>query len=403
MLQGFEQNLDPKEVRIKASKDWKSMEEKDKLVYRQKKKENDNFFEKAKKIKNVIGPAMYIQKIIENAKIKKEKIPTLTEVISNWKTLSASEKKKYEKYAQLINEERKKLKDIYELVNGIKPKRPCGAYKIFLQEKFKDKAIKNMDEGHKIWMTLNDDEKEKYLKKGHRVQLAYQYKKMIYNKKIRKMIPKKPDIYKLFIKEIGKKPYQNGREEFDKLTKEEKMKYEVKYIEEMKKYNEKMQKFKNYVFDISPAPINAFSLFMKDRLKGEKNYWSDAKVRENIIMEWKENEQVKAEYQKKVDENQKIFKKKLKDFHKLGYYIKNNDAYIGDDEERESTTDEEKNGTKTEKKKKRSNKKNSLSTTKTKKRNTKNNSLSTTKKIRKTPEKERQNSGKRTGKTQKIK
>lgn len=89
-----------------------------------------------------------------------------------------------------MNKEREQLTDIYELVHGIKPKQPVGAYRMFIQEKIKNNEIKNLSEGCEKWKQLNDDEKEKYISKSHRCILAYKYKKMIYKKKSKKLSQK---------------------------------------------------------------------------------------------------------------------------------------------------------------------------------------------------------------------
>ena len=53
-----------------------------------------------------------------------------------------------------------------------------------------------------MWDKLSEDEKESYLKKSHTLKLAYKYKKMIYDKKIKKILPKKPaTAYGYFLKE----------------------------------------------------------------------------------------------------------------------------------------------------------------------------------------------------------
>ena len=125
----------------------------------------------AKNIKKVNAVSVFIQKMFENA--KKKTLPKLEELTKRWKELKNSEIKKYKKYAEEINEEREKLRDIYELINRIKPKPPSGAFRIFLQEKAKEKAFHNLKEGHKLWCDLDEDKKEEYLKKAHRCILAY--------------------------------------------------------------------------------------------------------------------------------------------------------------------------------------------------------------------------------------
>ena len=69
---------------------------------------------------------------------------------------------------------------------------------IFFKEKIKEKTFTNFYEAAELWKKLSEDEKQEYVKKSHACTLAYtliqfiRYKKMIYEKKIRKMLPKKP-------------------------------------------------------------------------------------------------------------------------------------------------------------------------------------------------------------------
>ena len=332
MIEGFEKNLDPKDVKISASKDWKSMPIKEKKIYKNRKEENDNFFEKVKKLKKVSGISLFIQKVIEMAKKKDEPIPKLEEIKDGWKELPLSMKTKFKKYAQSINEEREKLNDIFELINGIKPRLPSGPYSIFIKEKLKENEINDLNEGKKLWKQLNEDEKEIYLKKAHRLKLAYQYKKMIYNKKIRRFLPKKPSTL-------------NNQKD---------------------KYDEKMEKYKNCVFDLPQPPLNEYNLYQKEKnseLKKENNLTSN-EIQKIIAKEWKEDEDLQLKYQKMAEENRKRFKKQMEEFNKLGYYTKKHNKYFSDDEESEENDDE---NLKKEKVKKRTNRNKSISSNKKKK------------------------------------
>ena len=67
-----------------------------------------------------------------------------------------------------------------------------------------------------------------YLKKAHTCRVAYKYKKMIYNKKIKKMLPKRPaNAYAQYLKDKkgqkipkGEKAVQYWRKSFEELPKE---------------------------------------------------------------------------------------------------------------------------------------------------------------------------------------
>ena len=139
LREGFENNQDPKDVKAQASKDWRMMSEEDRQVYNEKKKDNDDWFERAKKTRKVTALSIFVQKNVEDAKKKNKEPPKLGDIAPLWKKLSSSDKAKYKNYADTINEEREKLQDIYELVNGVKPKKPAGAFRVFLQEKAKKK------------------------------------------------------------------------------------------------------------------------------------------------------------------------------------------------------------------------------------------------------------------------
>ena len=183
LREGFNKKEDHKIVKKKSSEDWKKMSPGDKSEYLSRKKENGTLFEKAKKTKKVIPLTIFVQRAVEAAKTQEKEIPKLAELVTTWKSLKNSNKNAYIDYAEEINKEREHLHDVYELINGIKPKKPAGAFRVFLQEKAKEKTLHNLKEGKEMWNKLSEDEKEHYLKKAHTCQLSYKYKKMIYIKK----------------------------------------------------------------------------------------------------------------------------------------------------------------------------------------------------------------------------
>lgn len=365
---GFEQSLDPKEVKKEAAYEWARMSEEEKKIFTDKKKENDNWFLKAEKIKKITPIALFIQKKIEEAKEKHKEPPALKDIAPAWKKLSKNEKKPYQKYAQDLNEEKQKLLDIYEIVHGIKPKRPAGAFRIFLQEKAKNNEIKTLNDGHEMWQNLGEEEKEEYLIKSHRCLLAYRYKKMIYNKKLKKILPKKPKgALQQYLKEKkGQKP-ANGeswltywRTVFENLSKEKKKKYEEKAKKAKEIYEKKMAKFQDKVFDMPKKPLSGFLLYVTDRMSDLKKEKPDEMANQlirQIAKEWQEEKVVDQKlYNKNAEKDKKRFKKQLKEFQKLGYYTKSK----GDSDEEDIDDDEKKE----KNKKKKSNSKASSQKTK---------------------------------------
>jgi len=373
LREGFEQNLDPKDVRKDAGNAWAKMSEEEKKVYIDKKKENDNWFLKAEKIRRINPIALFIQKKIQEAKEKHKEPPALKEIAPAWKKLTKNEKKSFEKYAQELNEEKEKLKDIYDIVHGVKPKKPAGAFRIFLQEKAKNNEIKTLKEGQEIWKKLSEDQKEEYLTKSHKCLLAYRYKKMIYNKKIKKMLPKKPTgPFQQFLKEKkGQKP-ANGeswfvywKTVFDGLSEAQKKKYVDKAEKAKEKYDKQMLQFQDKVFDMPKKPHSGFNLFVAERmpdLKKEKPNAPNSVLLKQIAKEWSDGKDVDQKlYNKNAEKDKKRFKKQLKEFQKLGYYTKEKGENDTEDDERSKKSKKKRSSSKSKSKKSKTQKSKSRS------------------------------------------
>ena len=356
LREGFEKNSDPKVVKKKASDDWRRMSLEEKQEYLDKKKENDTWFDKAKKTRKVNAMTMFVQKAIDAAKEKGQEPPKLGDIAKTWKSLKASDKEKYVKYADEINEEREKLQDIFELVHGVKPRKPAGAFRVFLQEKAKEKVLHSIKEGKEMWDKLSEDEKETYLKKSHTTKLAYKYKKMIYEKKIKKVLPKRPaTAFGQFLKEKkgmkipkGERAITYWKPIFDELSKDKRRKYEDKAIRDRERYERKMAEFKNFVFDMPKRPLTAFTLFIKERIPDLKKEKGNDKAPVTKLIkiaakEWQSEDGVsQAKYEKKADQDKRRFKKQLKEFETLGYYKKNTRVEKTPKDEDESEEEEKK-------------------------------------------------------------
>ena len=413
LREGFEKDLNPKEVKAKASRDWRMMPEEKRQVYIDKKKDNDDWFTRAKNTRKVTALSLFVQNTIETAKSKNKEIPQLKEIAPLWKKLPTSEKNKYKNYANEINEEREQLQDIYELVHGVKPKRPAGAFRVFLQEKAKDKALHSLQEGKELWDKLSEDEKDIYLKKAHRCRLAYKYKNMIFKKKIKKILPKRPaNAFAQFLKEKkgqklpkGENPGTYFRDEYENLSKDKRKKYELKAEKEKERYEKKMKEFENYVFDLPKRPLNAFTLYVKDRiptLKKDNEKDPVAKLIKIVAKEWKEEDGVsQSKYEKKAEQDKKRFSRQMKEFEKLGYYKKNS---RGERTKKEDDWDEEEEEEESSKKKtKRRSSSSASKSTKRGSKKTKSRSKSKSKTQVTKTRKSSSKSKKKTGKTQKKK
>ena len=333
---GFEKDENVKETKQKAMEDWKKMTQEEKSEWKKKKKENDTWWEKAKSLKNVSPYAVFVQKNIEEAKDKDENIPPFKALAKIWSHLSNKEKNKYYDYANEINEERKKRRDLYEIVHGIRPKRPAGAYKIFLSEKAKEGLFKGKvnvyKEGRKLWENLNEDDKNSYLRKARRIKLCYLYRKILYKKNIKHLLPKKPSsAYSCFLNSIkgidipeGKTFLEIAREKWEKIPKKEREKFEQKALEEKVKYEKKMKKLENKVFDEPKKPKSSFSFFLMEKIseiKSQDKNLTFIEVSRKVGKEWKDlSAKQKEKYIKKNEKDKERFRIQMKEFIEKGFY-----------------------------------------------------------------------------------
>ena len=72
--EGIKNEDEPKNIKLKAIKDWSKMSKEEKLKWQNKKDNNDNWWERAKSLKNITSYCVFVQKKIEDAKEKKEEI-----------------------------------------------------------------------------------------------------------------------------------------------------------------------------------------------------------------------------------------------------------------------------------------------------------------------------------------
>ena len=343
LSKGFEKGLDPKDVRENVRNDWAKMALRKKKSYLNEKMKNNNWLIQAEKIHNLNSIKLFIKFLFKEAKKKQKKPPNLEDILPEWEKLSNKKKISFEKYADAINSEKEKVLNIYCITKGIKPKKPTGAFRIFLQEKAKKKELKNIKDGLDMWKELKEEQKEEYLFKFHKVLLAYKYKQMLYKKQIRKQLPKKPrGAFNIFLaskKHIkppnGEKLLSYLKDKYDNLAQEEKNKYNKRALASKERYDAEMEKFQYKIFDIPKKPISAFNLYLGDnirRLKKSNPEASPKKLINMIYKEWKKNSPAQKEYQEKSNKDFKRFKKQIKQFNVHGYYTKDGEEFDGGNE-----------------------------------------------------------------------
>lgn len=262
-----------------AREAWDGLSKEEKEEWRQKLKDDQEISKELRHYKpgKVTAYMCYVQHLV-NFEGK-----TLKEAREKWATASNKIREKYEKQALEQNKEKDKLRDLYEIAAGIKPKKPMGAYSIYLSELAASGELgkKNfMVEGAKRWKQLSEDEKEEYHRQHKILSLKYKIKKDHYNKLNNDSRVGKVSGYNLFMKEksegLKDKEFKQGEffalinQEWNLLSQNEKNKYN-KMAEEQNKLLGGLDR--SELLDEKPSkPSSAYILFMADKmveLKGE--------------------------------------------------------------------------------------------------------------------------------------
>ena len=345
LREGLENYCAPKLVQIEADYIWDKMTEDQKKKYTDSERKNENWFLEAKTLKKITPLTLFIHKKFQEAKKKGQELPSLKDVSVSWKNMSKNKKEIFKDYVNQINEEAEMLKDLSDIIKGVKPKKPAGAFLMFLQEKVKNKEITSKKQGLKLWDKLTIDQKEKYLEKSHKRVLAYQYKKMIHDKKIKKIIPKKnKDALHIFLKEKrGIKP-ENGKtwithwkNEFKNLCDLKKEEYKNKAIKEKERYEKEIRNFKNMVFDIPKKPLSCYTILVTKKIPELKKKNPNAKITDlikEIAQDYQKNKAIyEIKYNDVVSNDKRRFRLQMKEFNSKGYYTKKESKSNDEDDE----------------------------------------------------------------------
>ena len=334
LKQAFEEDKDPKEVKKKAKQAWEKMSKEERKEWRSKTRENNDWWDKARRSGNINAFSVFIQKKITDTRDSDDQL-TFSDCSKLWRKLSDKDKKKYKKIAEEMNEERRQMREIYEIANGIKPKRPMGAYHIFLSEKAKEGKFSGKKnallEGRKLWEKLKEEEKDHYLKLSHKLRLCYLYKSMLYKKKLRKNRLSKPkSAYNFFVQEMkGKKPKNQKFMEFvvkewEKLSDKEKNKYYEKAEAYKLKFMKEKEMDNSRVYEAPKKPAGSYSFFVSERLPELKMKDSKAATSELMVKigeEWnKMSEKEKKSYNKESERARSLYNLQMEEFKKNGYY-----------------------------------------------------------------------------------
>lgn len=338
LIEGLEKGYDPLYIKKYCYQNWKRLDNKEKDYFIQKRNENEIILELVLKYKNINPLILYVYQTLNNCKSNNLIIPTMDQILKNWDNLSNIEKNKYDNFSKDLYLKKCNLLNIYYIFYGIKPKTPSGAIRIFLEIKTKLNEISSINEGLKLWQQLSVEEKDKYLKYSHNFYLSYKYQELIFNNKINRIYPKKPNVFQIYLNEKkgikipkGNNTIKFWRDKFNSLNIEEKEKYYDKYKKLLDEYNKKLQYFNKKIFDLPKPPKNSFTLYLAfvfDELNKNNEIFDPKIILDKAAKDWSKSLIDKKQFEEKYKVEQERYKNEINYFEKYGYYYKNIDYNI---------------------------------------------------------------------------
>lgn len=270
-----DQGMEYEEASRAAKDTWDSFNSQEKEVWNKKLKEEQEMLRDLRKFKP--GKATAFMKYVSNEIDFNSK--TQKDARESWKILSDKQKAKFQALADKDNAGKERLRDLYEIASGKKPKRPMGAYSIFLSEMAATGNIpkKNfMTEGSKMWKELPEEDKEQYYKQHKLLALKYQIKKSHYNKQNKDSKVGRVSAYNMFSRERSeyykekKKTFEKGEffstisSEWAKTSESDKKKYKDMADESNR---EKGTDDRSQILSQKPKkPMNSYNKFIKENL-----------------------------------------------------------------------------------------------------------------------------------------
>jgi len=264
------------------------------------------------------------------------------EAAKKWKGEKDSTKEKFDGIAAEENEERAKRKDLWELINGVKPSRPVGPFSYFVADMAKKKTFKDgknvIAQCGEKWAKMSDDAKEEYFRMGKKSSLIYEVKMAEYKKQVKHNsgATRGKSALNIFIEENsnmakGKDLPQGGflgfmTAKFKALPEKDKEKYEKKAENSRRAAQTQSQAMAEKVHDIPKRAPSGYTLYLKERMKTIKNEpkhknKEQSEIFKTVAAEWNDMPDNKKEaYNAESEGLREEFKQNKAEFKKLGFY-----------------------------------------------------------------------------------
>ena len=333
LINGLDKGLNVKQIMNDSFLRWENLDLNIKKKYFINAEETNLFLDLFQHYKYINSFLVFVFHYLKKNVVNKSNCPTFNELVKLFNNLSSKRKNLYNDYSNQLVFLKFKLRDIYDAIHGIKPKTPSGAFRIFLQDKAINNEIKSINEGRLLWNNLNVNEKEIYLSKCHLQFLAYKYKELLFNKKIKRIFPKKIDSpFHLFIKRNkglkipnGISPFNYYKNLFNKLSKEKKDMYNKMFLKEQNIYKDKISDLSDKIFQLPPKPKSSFAFYISERFKQFYDQQTKLDINEqinSIFKDWFFSDLDKSKYMHLAELDKLRFEKQVNEFEIFGYYSK---------------------------------------------------------------------------------
>ena len=251
---------------------------------------------------------------------------------ANWKAGKVPQKQieKYEKYAEEENRKKERLVHLWEISNGVKPKKPLGAFKLFLRDLGHEDKLKGNKNSFKtaikLFEGLSKDRKEEYDREAKKEQLYYTLKLAEYSKHVTSRVGKAPTAFNLYVQD---KAPQYEKDDLDagemftmvaKAWKNESANVRSKYekqaeaaIKELAEYREKIKGGER------PARnLTAYTHFVREKFADYKKKNSSKQANEIfeiMAKDWKKMDSKSREHYESVAQKDKIrYEEEIREF-----------------------------------------------------------------------------------------
>ena len=179
-------DVQPSEARKQAKGAWEKLKDSDRKKFEEEYEKNQALMKELHEFNpgRLSAYNLYVRDQCHNHGM------SFKEAGANWKAGKVPQKQveKYEKYAEEENRKKERLVHLWEISNGVKPKKPLGAFKLFLRDLGAEDKLKGsrntFKTAIKLFEGLSKDKKEEYDREAKKEQLYYTLKLAEYSKHV---------------------------------------------------------------------------------------------------------------------------------------------------------------------------------------------------------------------------